>query len=88
MKKKRIVAVTAAVLLAAAVWAQTTAPADMTPRQALAVLDLASAAYAGTRADHVQIQTAVRTLARLVAAHEEYEAAHAPAEETIEEIEK
>lgn len=40
----------------------------MTPREALAIVDRASADYQGTRADHVQIQRALQVLAQMVEA--------------------
>lgn len=49
----------------------------MTPEQALSVLDQASSQAAGTRAQHVEIQSAVMTLRQVL---------DAPTEGVIEEV--
>ena len=45
--------------------------AQMTGQQALQTMDQVGAAFVGKRADHQMIQTALMTLARIVAQHAE-----------------
>ncbi|NQU44857.1 hypothetical protein HQ520_16325 [bacterium] len=62
---------------------------QMTGQQALQTMDQVGAAFVGNRAQHVSIQAAVATLAKIVGQHEEMMAVKEQKKDaTVEEVPK